>query len=307
MARVPSRFAQLLTHYSGLSEDVVLTDVWQGKGEGVRRAFASVPYGPPGTTFKYSDINYITLGALVETLSGQPLDVYAEQHIFAPLGMVHTDYLTPHCSVVWSDEGKPVSGRVHCVRQDGLAGAAQTNDLQQFAPTAHNDDKAMTHDELLRGVVHDPRRGAWAVWQGMLASSRPRRTLRCMRRRCWTACRTCQYLSAEDRDATADVRAGAAGGGQVAARLWVGHRLAVLAASRHGLSRGQLRAHRVYRDVAVDGPAVGHVRCAAEQRDPSAWPAGHQRLARQGGDSGSTGAVTCMARHRPGTLPQSAM
>ncbi len=165
---------QLLTHYSGLSEDVVLTDVWQGKGEGVRRAFASVPYGPPGKTFKYSDINYITLGALVETLSGQPLDVYAEQHIFAPLGMVHTDYLTPHCSVVWSDEGKPVSGRVHCVRQDGLAGAAQTNDLQQFAPTAHNDDKAMTHDELLRGVVHDPttrRMGGVAGHAGVFSTA----------------------------------------------------------------------------------------------------------------------------------------
>ncbi len=147
---------QLLTHYSGLGEDVVLTDVWQGKAEGVRRAFASVPYGPPGTTFKYSDINYITLGALVETLSGQPLDVYAEQHIFTPLGMAHTDYLTPHCSALWSVEAKPASPTLHCIRQDGLTGPAQTDDLQQFAPTAHNDDKAMTHDELLRGVVHDP-------------------------------------------------------------------------------------------------------------------------------------------------------
>ena len=164
---------ELLTHYSGLSEDVVLTDVWQGKAEGVRRAFESVPYGPPGVTFKYSDINYITLGALVETLSGQPLDVYAEQHIFAPMRMVHTDYLTPHCSSVWSDQGTSLANRTHCVRQsqDGLPTAT---DLQQFAPTAHNDDKAMTHDELLRGIVHDPttrRMGGVAGHAGVFSTA----------------------------------------------------------------------------------------------------------------------------------------
>ena len=38
------------------------------------------------THFKYSDINFITLGALVEALSGQTLDAYAQEHIFGPLG-----------------------------------------------------------------------------------------------------------------------------------------------------------------------------------------------------------------------------
>ncbi len=117
---------QLLTHYSGLREDVQLTDVWSGKAEGIRRAMESVPYGPPGVTFKYSDINFITLGALVEKISGEPLDAYAAKHIFTPLGMTQTQYL-PTASLV-----------------------------PRIAPTAHNDDKPMTHDELLRGTVHDP-------------------------------------------------------------------------------------------------------------------------------------------------------
>ncbi len=117
---------ELLTHYSGLREDVTLTDVWSSKGEGIRRALDSVPYGPPGLTFRYSDINFITLGALVEKLSGESLDVYAGKHIFAPLGMIHTRY-TPPASLT-----------------------------PEIAPTNHNDDKPMTHDELLRGVVHDP-------------------------------------------------------------------------------------------------------------------------------------------------------
>ena len=84
---------QLLTHYSGLREDVTLTDAWSGKAEGVKRAMESVPYGPPGVTFKYSDINFITLGAIVEKLSGEPLNEYAAKHIFKPLGMTHTTYL----------------------------------------------------------------------------------------------------------------------------------------------------------------------------------------------------------------------
>jgi len=44
----------------------------------------------PGTKFVYSDINFITLGAIVEKLSGQTLDVYAQQNVFEPLGMTHT-------------------------------------------------------------------------------------------------------------------------------------------------------------------------------------------------------------------------
>ncbi len=135
---------QLLTHYSGLREDVQLTDVWSGKAEGIRRAMESVPYGPPGVTFKYSDINFITLGALVEKLSGEPLDVYAAKHIFAPLGMTQTQYL-PAANLSFN-----------------------------IAPTAHNDDKPMTHDELLRGTVHDPttrRMGGVAGHAGVFSTA----------------------------------------------------------------------------------------------------------------------------------------
>ena len=52
----------------------------------------------PGTHFEYSDINYIVLGALVEKLSGHPLDVYAQQHIFTPLGMKTTTLSPFYCS-----------------------------------------------------------------------------------------------------------------------------------------------------------------------------------------------------------------
>ncbi len=43
---------------------------------------------PPGTTYAYSNPGYNTLGALVEVASGQPLDVFLRERIYAPLGMI---------------------------------------------------------------------------------------------------------------------------------------------------------------------------------------------------------------------------
>ncbi len=69
---------ELLTHYSGLPPDVNLKDAWglaaPDNAEGIRRALDSPLVTKPGTHFEYSDINFITLGGLVEKLSGERLD-----------------------------------------------------------------------------------------------------------------------------------------------------------------------------------------------------------------------------------------
>ncbi|MDE3105094.1 MAG: sodium/solute symporter [Acidobacteriota bacterium] len=149
----------LLTHYSGLPEDVDLKDAWglaaPDKAEGLRRALTSPLTAAPGTHFEYSDVNFITLGALVERLSGQTLDVYAQQHIFTPLGMTQTRYL-------------PLA---NCGSRCNLVAEA-------IAPTAHDDQgTAATNpdfDHLLRGVVHDPttrRMGGVAGHAGVFSTA----------------------------------------------------------------------------------------------------------------------------------------
>jgi Beta-lactamase len=45
---------------------------------------------PVGTAFQYSNANWWPLGMLIQTVSGQPYDVYIQQHILAPLEMRHT-------------------------------------------------------------------------------------------------------------------------------------------------------------------------------------------------------------------------
>src|ERR1041385_2639292 len=66
----------LLTHHSGLAPDLDLTQAWSGRDVAYRMAFASDPIAPAGVRFIYSDINFIVLGAVVERVTGMPLDAY---------------------------------------------------------------------------------------------------------------------------------------------------------------------------------------------------------------------------------------
>jgi CubicO group peptidase (beta-lactamase class C family) len=46
----------------------------------------------PGKEFTYSNTGYTLLGMIVKRVSGQPLPAFAQQRIFAPLGMTHTQF-----------------------------------------------------------------------------------------------------------------------------------------------------------------------------------------------------------------------
>src|SRR5271166_112855 len=113
---------QLLTHYSGLRADLDLKPDWTGQAEAFRMANAEKLVNPPGSTFLYSDINFIVLGELVQRVSGLGLNQYAEAFVFSPLGMTATRYLPPQS---W---------------------------FLRIAPTEKDDRSGL----MLRGVVHDP-------------------------------------------------------------------------------------------------------------------------------------------------------
>src|SRR6202008_4130428 len=94
-ARVTVRM--LLTNTSGEGIDVSLQDPWglngADKAEGINRALTTPLQSSPGEVFRYSDINYILLGALLEKVTGEAEDVYVQQNVFTPLGMEDTHYL----------------------------------------------------------------------------------------------------------------------------------------------------------------------------------------------------------------------
>lgn len=46
----------------------------------------------PGTKTVYSDVDYMLLAFVIESVTGQPLDQYLEQNFWAPMGLDHITY-----------------------------------------------------------------------------------------------------------------------------------------------------------------------------------------------------------------------
>ncbi|MGW4060312.1 serine hydrolase [Amycolatopsis sp. NPDC004747] len=87
----------LLTHTSGFDADPI-PSLWAGYPDipSRRQAVLDSPLkNKPGTTYLYSDINLLTLGFIVEKLTGQSLDKVVHNRITAPLGMADTGYNPP--------------------------------------------------------------------------------------------------------------------------------------------------------------------------------------------------------------------
>jgi D-alanyl-D-alanine carboxypeptidase len=55
-------------------------------------AFAHPPNFAPGTNWSYSNTNYIVLGLVVETVTGEPLGQVLQERIFAPLSLTSTSF-----------------------------------------------------------------------------------------------------------------------------------------------------------------------------------------------------------------------
>ena len=72
--------------------DLDLEPAWSGYDTGIRRALAEKSLTPPGAAFVYSDINFELLGEIVHKVSGKPLDEFARENIFEPLGMRETTF-----------------------------------------------------------------------------------------------------------------------------------------------------------------------------------------------------------------------
>jgi uncharacterized protein YbbC (DUF1343 family)/CubicO group peptidase (beta-lactamase class C family) len=112
---------QLLTHRSGFPPDNDEKDYAQGPQKAFENIWHLAPIAEPGSRFIYSDVNYIVLGELVRRVTGKPIDEFAAENIFRPLGMKDTGY-------------KPA-----------------TSLRARSAPTEKRNDL------WIRGEVHDPR------------------------------------------------------------------------------------------------------------------------------------------------------
>ena len=138
----------LLTHSAGLKpwrgfhEDLIererksgehLMGTAEGRAWIVDRVLRSARVHEPGEAAVYGDLDFIALGALVEAVSGQPLDLFCHARIFEPLGMKDTRFFP--------------------VAVDGAEAPALPLALRRRIAATEN---CPWRERILWGEVHDP-------------------------------------------------------------------------------------------------------------------------------------------------------
>ncbi|MBU7600855.1 serine hydrolase [Streptomyces sp. P38-E01] len=182
---------QLLTHQSGM---VSWIDLYALPDNEARYAaiYASELETPPGTAHTYSDLNMISLGRLMERVTGRTLDTLVAERLTGPLGMRDTCFNPPealHARVAateWqpgTDRGM-VRGTVHDENAWALGGVAghaglfsTARDLAAFGQLMANGGRygrtRILSEESVREVLTDhsaplgasPRGLGWQVDQ----------------------------------------------------------------------------------------------------------------------------------------------
>ena len=141
----------LLLHTSGLIPDNAIGDYLLGPQKAWEKIMALKPDDPLDQRFRYSDVNFLVLGKLVERASGRPINEYARDEIFTPLGMKETGYLPPKELLprIAPTEKKGetwITGFVHDPRALALGGVAGHAGLFSTA-----DDLAIYAQTILNG------------------------------------------------------------------------------------------------------------------------------------------------------------
>lgn len=145
---------QLLTHTGGLPAWKALYSIDGDAQDRFDAVLAVEPASAPGEKYVYSDFGMITLGLLVEEVSGQSLDVAISEGITTPLGMTDTMFNPPAAlkDRIVATEAQPwvdrpmIRGEVHDENAWSLGGVAGHAGLFSTA-----DDLAVLSRALLNG------------------------------------------------------------------------------------------------------------------------------------------------------------
>lgn len=85
----------LLTHSAGLAPFRLYYKLFSNRMEMVSAIRHEGLSATPGARTEYSDIGFMLLGQIVETVTGQSLNEYTQNHIFQPLHMTRTMFCPP--------------------------------------------------------------------------------------------------------------------------------------------------------------------------------------------------------------------
>ena len=104
----PLTIRHILTHTSGLRDYLTLWNLagvddsdWTTREDALRLIVAQKELNfEPGEQYLYSNSGFFLASIIVERVSGQTLNQFAQQNMFQPLGMRHTRFNDDHMSVI---------------------------------------------------------------------------------------------------------------------------------------------------------------------------------------------------------------
>lgn len=119
----------LMTHTSGLRPGIETRSGWSGQQAAIQKACSEKPLTEPGSAFRYSDINFIVLGEVIQRVTRKPLELFVQQEVFAPLKMSDSGFLPPisklgRIAPTEVVEGSPLRGVVHDPTSRKMGGVA---------------------------------------------------------------------------------------------------------------------------------------------------------------------------------------
>ncbi|HVZ97821.1 MAG TPA: serine hydrolase [Chitinophagaceae bacterium] len=152
----------LLTHTAGIDDWYPLFYRAHNKQEAFQLIGELPLKYPVGAGRHYSDLGFTILGEIIEKISGQSMDVFMQQNIFKPLGMLHTAFNPlqsgKFTKIAATSHGNPYEYRM--VRDSSLGFT-----FKEIDPNSWNGWRKYT----LRGEVNDGN--AWYAEQGVCGAA----------------------------------------------------------------------------------------------------------------------------------------
>jgi CubicO group peptidase (beta-lactamase class C family) len=118
----------------------------EGRAWIIDRVVRSALVHEPGAAAVYGDLDFIVLGAVVEAASGNSLDAFCEERIFAPLGLAETRFHPRELAVA-----------AGVTAEAGVSSESISEPLRRRVAATEN---CPWRDRILWGEVHDPNASA---------------------------------------------------------------------------------------------------------------------------------------------------
>lgn len=160
----------LLTHSAGLPAWLPLYKELSGKEAYYHRIGSLGLEYSPGTKTVYSDLGMIVLQAVIEHITGEPINRFLRERVFGPLGMTDTRF-SP-LQVVWGGGvgGLGAAGAEPATRDDGVSAVVDLVELLRRTAPTERDSTGLIH-----GYVQDENAramGGVAGHAGLFSSAR---------------------------------------------------------------------------------------------------------------------------------------